>query len=98
MKLGGLAPLHDLAKFLDHRTTLLGLVDVIFEIVSYPQLTQQALSHYLKLEITHFLAQLCWYGFHGQTMAVALTAQGIGNYIGFVEMIVDLQVIVLNQL
>jgi hypothetical protein len=31
-------------------------------------------------------------------MAVALTAQGIGNYIGFVEMIVDLQVIVLNQL
>jgi hypothetical protein len=31
-------------------------------------------------------------------MAIALAAQGIGNYIGFSRMIVDLQVIVLNEL
>jgi hypothetical protein len=43
MKPGGFAPLHDLAKFLDRGTALLGLADVVFEIVSYPQLTQQAL-------------------------------------------------------
>jgi hypothetical protein len=42
-KPGGFAPLHDLAKFLDHGTALLGLADAIFEIVSYLQLTQQAL-------------------------------------------------------
>jgi hypothetical protein len=58
MKLGGFAPLHDLENFLDRGTALLGLADVFFEIVSYPQLTQWALWHYLKLEITHFLTQL----------------------------------------
>jgi hypothetical protein len=42
-KLGGLAPLHDLAKLLDHGIALLSLADAIFEIVSYLQLTQQAL-------------------------------------------------------
>jgi hypothetical protein len=42
-KPGGFAPLHDLVKFLDRGTTLLGFANVIFEIVSYPQLTQQAL-------------------------------------------------------
>jgi hypothetical protein len=90
MKLGGFAPLHDLANFLDRGTALLGLTDAFFEIVMYPQLTQQALWHCLKLEITHFLTQLSWYDFHGQTVAVALTAQGVSNYIGFPGMIVDL--------
>jgi hypothetical protein len=37
-KLGGFASLHYFAKSLDHGAALLGLADLIFEIILYPQL------------------------------------------------------------